>query len=160
MLCAAMQSKFSSQCKILLAAVPVKGVGWISVEGFLVSCVKSCFISCTGFISIGSSVSEMSKGLSLESVRELSNDCDSWLQSVRRSWAESTRESAGDCGWRLVVVSDGIRCGNWMKVSPRCTDQGSVTIPGWKSGKIRTLRGLHQTMVWWFSAWSQSLVLM
>ena len=94
------------------------------------SCVKNWFISWTGFISIGSSGNEMSKGLSLESVRELSNDCDSCLQSVRRSWAESTRESAGDCGWQLAVVSDGIRCGNWMKVSLRCTDQGSVTIPG------------------------------
>ena len=36
--------------------------------------------------------------LSLESVGELSNDCDSWSRSVRQSWAESTRESAGECG--------------------------------------------------------------
>ena len=50
-----MQSKFSSKSKILLAAVPVNGLGWISVEGFVVSCVKSWFINCTGSISIGSS---------------------------------------------------------------------------------------------------------
>ena len=50
-----MRSKFSSQSKILLAAVPINGVGWISVEGFVESCVKSWFINCTGSISIGSS---------------------------------------------------------------------------------------------------------
>ena len=77
----------------------------------------------------------MSKELSLESVRELSNDCNSWSQSVRRSWDESTRESVGDCGWRLTVVSNGVRCGNWTTVSPRCIDQGSVTIPGRISSK-------------------------
>ena len=125
-----MQSKFSSQSKILLAAVPVKGVGWISVEGFVLSCVKSWFINCTGSISIGSSGNEMSKELSLESVREVSNDCDSWSRSVRRSWADFTRESAGDCGWRLTVVSNGVCCGNWKAVSPCCIDQGFVTIPG------------------------------
>ena len=53
-----MQSKFLSQSKIISVAVPVKGVGWISVEGFVVSCVKSWFITCTGSISIGSSGSE------------------------------------------------------------------------------------------------------
>ena len=129
-----MRSKFSSQSKILSAAVPVKGVGWISVEGVVVSCVNSWFINCTGSISIGSSGNELSKELSLESVREVSNDCDSWSRSVRWSWAASTRESAGDCGWRLTVVSNGVRCGNWTTVSPHCIDQGCV-IPGWKSGK-------------------------
>ena len=130
-----MWSKFSSQSKILLAEIPVKGVGWISVEGFIVSCVKSWFINCTGSISIGSSGNEMSKELSLEFAREVSNDCDSWSWSVRRSWAESTRESAGYCQWRLTFVSNGVRCGNWTTVSPRWIDQVSVTIPGWKSGK-------------------------
>ena len=128
-----MWSKFSSQSKILLAAVPVEGVGWISVEGFVVSCVKNWFINCTGSISIGSSGNDMCKELSLESVRELFND--SWSWSVRWSWAESTREPVGNCGWRLTVVSNGVRCGNWMTVSPCCIDQGSVTIFGWKSGK-------------------------
>ena len=66
------------------------------------------FINCTGSISVGSSGNEMSKELSLESDRELSNDFDSWSLSVRQSWAESTRESAGDCGWRLTVVSNGV----------------------------------------------------
>ena len=55
-----MLSKFSSQFKIS-AAVPVNEVGWISVECFVVSCVKSWFINCTGSISIGSSGNEMSK---------------------------------------------------------------------------------------------------
>ena len=55
------------------------------------------FINCTGSISVGSSGNEMSKELSLESVGEVPKDCDSWSRSVRRSWAESTRESAGDC---------------------------------------------------------------
>ena len=63
----------------------------------MVSCVNSWFINCTGSVSIGSSDNKMSKELSLESVREVSNDCDSWSQSVRWSWAESTRKSAGDC---------------------------------------------------------------
>ena len=63
------------------------------------SCVKSWFINSTGSISIGSSGNEMSKELSFEPVREVSNNCDSWSWSVRRSWAESTRESAGDCQW-------------------------------------------------------------
>ena len=54
----------------------MKGVQWVSVEGFVVSCVKSCFINCTGPIFIWSSGNEMSKELSLESVRELSNDCN------------------------------------------------------------------------------------
>ena len=135
-----MRSKFLSQSKILLAAVPVKGVGWISVEGFVVSCVKSWFINCTGSIYIGSSGKEMTKELSLESVQELSNDCDSWSRSVRRSWAESIRESVGDCRWRLTVVSKGVRCGNWTTVFPRCIDQGSLTIPGWKSGKSGHLK--------------------
>ena len=54
------------------------------------SCVKSWFINCTGSIYIASSANEMSKELSLECVRELSNGCDSWLPSVRWSWAEST----------------------------------------------------------------------
>ena len=94
------------------------------------SYVKSWFIKCTGFISIESSGNEMFKELSLESVQELSNDCDSWSWSVRRSWAESTRESAGDCGWRLTVLSNGVRCGNWTAVSSRSIDQGSLTIPG------------------------------
>ena len=49
------------------------------------SCVKSWFINRTGSISIGSSGNEMSKELSLESVREESNNCDSWSRSVRRS---------------------------------------------------------------------------
>ena len=129
-----MRSKFSSQSKILSAAVPVKGVGWISVEGFVVSCVKSWFINCTGSISVGSSGNEMSKELSLESVQEVFNDCDSWSRSVRQSWAESTRESAGDCGRQLTVVSNRVRRGNWTTISPRCIDQGSV-IPGRKSGK-------------------------
>ena len=31
----------------------------------------------------------MNKELSLESVREVSNDCDSCSRSVRRSWGES-----------------------------------------------------------------------
>ena len=66
-------------------------------RGIRVSCVNSSFINCTGSVSIRSSGNKMSKELSLESVREVSNDCDSWSQSVRRSWAESTRESAGDC---------------------------------------------------------------
>ena len=128
-----MWSTFSSHSKILLAAVPVKEVGWISVGGFVVSCVKSWFINCTGSISIGSSGNEMSKKLSLESVRQQSND--SWSLSVRWSWAESTRESVGNCGCRLTVVSNGVCRGNWMTVSPCCIDQGSVTISGWKSGK-------------------------
>ena len=128
-----MWSTFSSHSKILLAAVPVKEVGWISVGGFVVSCVKSWFINCTGSISIESSGNEMSKELSLESVRELSND--SWSLSVRWSWAESTRESVGNCGWWLTVVSNGVCRGNWMTVSPCCIDQGSVTISRWKSGK-------------------------
>ena len=72
-----MWSKFSSQSKILSAAVPVKEVGKISVEGFVVSYVKSLLINCTGSISIGSSGNEVSKELWCESVRELSNDCDS-----------------------------------------------------------------------------------
>ena len=93
-----MRSKFSIQSKILSAVVPLKGVGWISVEGFVVSCVSSWFINCTGSISIGSSGNEVSKELSLESVREASNDCDSWSRFVKRSWVESTKESAGDCG--------------------------------------------------------------
>ena len=76
----------------------------------------------------------MSEELSLESDRKVSNDCDSWSRSVRRSWTESTRESVGDCGWRVTVVSNGLRCGNGTTVSPRCIDQGSV-IPGWKSSK-------------------------
>ena len=142
--CAAMRSKFSSQSKILSAVFPVKGIGWILVTGFVVSCVNNWFINCTGFISIGSSGNEVSEKLSPESVREVSNDCDSWSQSVRRSWTESTRDSAGDCGWRVTVVSNGVHCGNRTTVSPRCIDQGPV-IPGWKSGK---------------SVWSQSLVLM
>ena len=128
-----MWSTFSGHSKILLAAVPVKEIGWISVEGFVVSCVKSWFINCTGSISIGSSGNEMSKELSLESVRQQSND--SWSLSVRWSWAESTRESVGNCGCRLTVVSNGVCRGNWMTVSPCCIDQGSVTISGWKSGK-------------------------
>ena len=99
-------------------------------EGFIVSCAKSWFINCTGSISIGSSGNEMSKELSLESVRELPNDCDSWSHPVRRSWAESTRESVGECGWRLTVLSNGVCCGNWTTVSPGCIDQGSLTIPG------------------------------
>ena len=98
MLCVARRSKFSIQSKILLATVPINGVGWISVEGFVVSCVNSWFINCTGSIS-GSSGNEVSEELSFESVREVSNDCDSWSRSVRRSRAESTGESAGDCGW-------------------------------------------------------------
>ena len=104
-------------------------------EGFIVSCVKSWFINCTGSISFGSSGNEMSKELSLESVRELPNDCDSWSWPVRRSSAESTRESAGECGWRLTVLSNGVCCGNWTTVSPGCIDQGSLTILGWNSGK-------------------------
>ena len=122
------------QSKILSAVVPVKRLGRISVEGFVVSCVKSWFINCTGFISVGSSGNKMSKELSLESVWEVSNDCDRWSRSVRRSWAESTRESAGDCEWQLTVASNEVRCGNWTTVSPCCIDQGSV-IPGWMSGK-------------------------
>ena len=55
----------------------MKEVGKISVEGFVVSYVKSLFINCTGSISIGSSGNEVSKELLCESVRELSNDCDS-----------------------------------------------------------------------------------
>ena len=94
------------------------------------SCVKSWFINCTGSISVASSGNEMSEDLSLESVREVSNDCDSWSQSVKRLWVESTRESAGDCGWRLTVVSNGVRCGNWTTVSRHCIDQGSIGIPG------------------------------
>ena len=129
-----MRSKFSSQSKVLSAVVPVKGVGWILVEGFIVRCVNSWFINCTGSISVGSSGNEVSKELSLESVREVSNHCDSWSRSVRRSWAESTRESAGDCEWRVTVVSNGVYCCNWTTVSPRCIDQGSVIL-GWKSGK-------------------------
>ena len=42
---------------------------------------------------------------------------------MRRSWAESTRESAGGCGWRLKVLSNGACCGNWTTVSPGCIDQ-------------------------------------
>ena len=99
-------------------------------EGFIVSCVKSWFINCTGSISFGSSGNEMSKELSLESVRELPNDCDSWSWPVRRSSAESTRESVGECGWRLTVLSNGVCCGNWTTVSPGCIDQGSLTILG------------------------------
>ena len=129
-----MQSKFLSQSKILSLVVPVKGVGWILVEGFVVRCVNSWFINCTSSISIGSSGNEVSKELSLESVREVSNHCDSWSWSVRWSWAESTRESAGDCGWRVTVVSNGVYCGNWTTVSPHCIDQGSVILR-WKSGK-------------------------
>ena len=87
------------------------------------SCVKSWFINCTGPISIESSGNEVSKELSLESVQEVSNDCDSW------SWAGSTRESAVDCECQLTVVSNGVRCENWTTVSPRSIDQGSV-IPG------------------------------
>ena len=60
-----MRSKFSSQSKILSAAVPVKKVGWISVEGFVVSCVKSWFINYTGSISIGSSGNEMPRNYHL-----------------------------------------------------------------------------------------------
>ena len=41
------------------------------------SCVKSWFINRTGFIYIGSSGNDMTKELSLESVRELSNDFNS-----------------------------------------------------------------------------------
>ena len=47
-------------------AVSVKGVGWILVEGFVVSCVKSWFINCTGFISVGRSGNEVSTELSCE----------------------------------------------------------------------------------------------
>ena len=146
MLCAAMRSKFSSQSKIVSAAVPVKGVGWISVEGFVVSCVKSWFINCTGSISVGSSGNEMSKELSLKSVREVFNDCDSWSQSVRQSWAESTRESAGDCGRQLTIVSNRVRCDISPLYRPR------FCYPRVKVWQIRKLKGLHQTMVWWLSA--------
>ena len=62
---------------MLSVAVPVKGVGWTLVDDFVESCVKSWFINCTGSISIRSSGNEVSKELSLESVRELSNNCDS-----------------------------------------------------------------------------------
>ena len=129
-----MWSKCSIQSKILSTVVPVKGVGWISVEGFVVSCINSWFINCIGSISIGSSGNDMSQKLWLESVWEVSNDCDSWSRSVRRSWAESNRESTGDCGWRVTVASNGVCCGNWTTVSPRFIDQGRV-VPGWKSGK-------------------------
>ena len=129
-----MWSKCSIQSKILSTVVPVKGVGWISVEGFVVSCINSWFINCIGSISIGSSGNDMSQKLWLESVWEVSNDCDSWSQSVRQSWAESNRESTGDCGWRVTVASNGVCCGNWTTVSPRFIDQGRV-VPGWKSGK-------------------------
>ena len=129
-----MRSKFSSQSKTLPTAVPVKGVRWISVEGFVASCVKSWFINCTGSISLGSS-GKVSKELLLESVREQSIDCDSWSRPVRRSWAKSIRESVGRCGWRLTNVSKGVRSGNWTTVSPLCNDQGSLTIPGWESSK-------------------------
>ena len=40
----------------------------------------------------------MFEEVSLESVREASNDCDSWSRSVRRSWTQSTKESVGDLG--------------------------------------------------------------
>ena len=129
-----MWSKFSSQSKIS-ATVPVKEVGKISVEGFVVSYVKSLFINCTGSITIGSSGNEVSKELLCESVRELSNDCDSWSRSLRWSCTESISESVGDCGWWKTVASNGVSFGNWTTVSPHCIDQGSLMIPGWKSGK-------------------------
>ena len=128
-----MWSKFSSQSKILLAAVPVEGVGWISVEGFVVSCVKNWFINCTGSISIGSSGNDMCKELSLESVRELFND--SWSWSVRWSWAESTREPTRKL-W--VAINSCVKRGTLWQLDDSislCIDQGSVTIFGWKSGK-------------------------
>ena len=128
-----MWSKFLIQSNILLAAVPINRVAWISVEDFVVSCA-SWFINWTGSISIGSSGNEVSEEVSLESVQEVSNNCDSWSRSVRWSWDDSTRESAGDCGWRVTVVSNGVCCGNWTTLSPRCTDHVSV-IPGWKFGK-------------------------
>ena len=131
-----MRSKLLIQSNILLVVVPVKGVGWISVEGFVVSCVSSWFINCTGSISIGSSGGEMSKELSLEFVREVFSDCDRWSRSVRRSWSESTRESAGYCEWRLTVVSNRVRCGNWTTISLHWSDQVCVIIPGWKSAKL------------------------
>ena len=72
----------------------------------------------------------MSKELLLKSVRELSNNCDNWSRPVRWPWAESTRTSVGDCGWRLTVVSNGICCGNWTTVSPCCINQDSLKILG------------------------------
>ena len=113
-----MLSKFSSRPKILSITVPEKGVGWIMVDGFILSWVKSWFINCTVSISIRSLGSEVSKDLSLESVRELSNNCGSLSQSKTQSWAESVRESVGDSGWQLTIVSNGVRRGNWMTVSP------------------------------------------
>ena len=99
-----MSSKFSIQSKKLSGLVPVKWIGWISAEGFVVSCVSSWFINCTGSTSIGNSSNKMSKELSLEFVWEVSNDCDRWSRSARRSWAECTRESAGDCEWQLIKL--------------------------------------------------------
>ena len=140
-----MRSKFSIQSKIFLAVVPVNRVGWISVEGFVVSCVSSWFINWTVSISIGNLGNEVFEEVSLESVREASNNCDSWSWSVRRSWTQSTKESVGDCGWWLRVVSNGVRCGNWTTVSPRCIDQGCV-IPVWKSGKSEHSKDCTR---WW-----------
>ena len=146
-----MWSKFSSQSKILSAAVPVKGVGWISVEGFVVSCVNSWFINCTGSISIGSSGNEMSKELSLESVREVSNDCDSWSRSVRWYWTASTRESAINSCFKLGTL--------WQlddSISPLYRPR--LCYSRVKVRQIRALKGLHQTMMWRLSAWSHSLI--
>ena len=84
----------------------------------------------------------MSKELSSESVQELSNDCDSWLQSVRRSSTKSIRESSGNCGMWLTVVSNGVSFGNWTTVSPLCVDQGPLTILVWKSCKSGRHDGL------------------
>ena len=113
-----MLSKFSNRPKILSITVPAKGVGWIMVDGFILSWVKSWFINCAGSIFIRSLGSEVSKDLSPESIRELSNNCGSLSQSKTQSWAESVRESVGDSGWQLTIVSNGVRRGNWMTVSP------------------------------------------
>ena len=113
---------------------------------------------------------EMSKELSSESAQELSNDCDSWLQSVRWSSAESIRESSGDCGIWLTAVSNRVSFSNWTTVSPLWVDQGSLTISLWKyckSGHSKhcTTRWFGSCLLdarlyclWGSSSWASKLV--
>ena len=120
---------------IFSAAVPAKATGWISVKAFVVSCVNIWFIIWTGSISFGSSGSKVSKELSSESVGELSKDCESELILGRWLSVGSSNESAEDGDNRLTTVSTEVSFVNCTTISPHCMDQGSLTIPGWRSGK-------------------------
>ena len=63
------------------------------------------------------------------------------------SLLENLWETVGG-DWQLCQMGYAVAVG-WQYLPALFT-----RVPEWFPGEIRTLKGLHQAMVWWFSAWS------